>query len=306
MKRATQFVTLLFALIWPVTSFTQTTTPYTTTWNGIVRQYSVTLPPTLPVNPTLVICLHGTENGTQTVALAAATTSCSIGMAWAGGQQAAMGYILVTPIATWKANTAKNANGSGYAFWQAYCTDSYFPVPPDDSGFIRSLIQQLQAQYSISPGRTFVTGMSSGAMMAYRVAIDSSDLIAAVAVVSCRVAMGACPSLPNPAQPVSVLELSGDADATIPYCGGTFSGWGEYRIAVSSVDADMNYLTAAYGLPANQNALCGVNGATATTSLDFKGNGIEVQFVRELGLGHSYRAWATGMAWEFFSTHGRQ
>lgn len=276
----------------------QTFTTYSTTWNGLSREYSVGLPATLSATPALVVVLHGTQNGSEAQTLLTATTAASIGMAWAGGLQNANGYILLTPLATWKQGIN---NQPGYRFWQAYGTDSFFPTVPDDSGFIRSLIQQLQTQYSIPRSRTFVTGMSSGGMMTYRVGVDSSDLVSAIAPVSGTAWVGSGSGVPAPTNPVSVLELHGDADLTIPYCGGTFSGWGEYRVAIPSVDSDMNYWLAADGLPSNLTPLCGATGATAQANLEVVGpNGVEVQFVRELGLGHAYRSWATGMIWEFF------
>ena len=45
----------------------------------------------------------------------------------------------------------------------------------DDVGFIRSLIDQLHNSYHTDPSRVFVCGHSSGAYMAYRVAIDLAD-----------------------------------------------------------------------------------------------------------------------------------
>ena len=49
------------------------------------------------------------------------------------------------------------------------------------------------------------------------------------------------PNLPLPSHQVSILELHGDADPTIGYCGGTFWGWSEGRINVPDVDSDVNY-----------------------------------------------------------------
>ena len=63
----------------------------------------------------------------------------------------------------------------------------------------------------------YATGFSNGAMMAYQIAIDHPDLFAAVAPVEGSVHLGYLSSnitLPN--QPISVLDIHGISDTTIP------------------------------------------------------------------------------------------
>ncbi len=60
--------------------------------------------------------------------------------------------------------------------------DSAFLAPPDDSGFLRQLIINLTAQYDVNPKQVFVAGFSSGGQMAHRVAVEISDLVAAVVI----------------------------------------------------------------------------------------------------------------------------
>ena len=45
----------------------------------------------------------------------------------------------------------------------------------DDVGFINALIEELEANYAIDPRRIYVTGMSNGAMMSYRLACELGD-----------------------------------------------------------------------------------------------------------------------------------
>jgi polyhydroxybutyrate depolymerase len=70
-----------------------------------------------------------------------------------------------------------------------------------------------------------VVGHSNGGMMAYRIAAERPDVVAAVAVVSATV--GGTPSasepewtVPRPARPVPVLAFHGRDDENIPYDGG--------------------------------------------------------------------------------------
>lgn len=299
-----------FALILALCSAAsaQTITTFTTTWNGLSRTYTVYVPAKPQPSPALVMVLHGTMNGTQSASLAAAIPACQSGMVWGGGLQAANGYILVCPVATWK----PGVNGAaGYRFWEADTTASYFPVPPDDAGFLRSLILQMELPaskggYGVDPKRIFVTGMSSGGMMSHTMAKHSSDLIAAIGPVSGTLWVGT-PETAVPPNPVSVIELHGDQDTTIPYCGGNkFNGWGEGGVATPSADVDVNFWLAADGLPSNITPLCTGTTVTGVYKVSIRGaNGVEVQFVREIGVPHSYLSWATGMIWEFFNNHGR-
>lgn len=94
----------------------------------------------------------------------------------------------------------------------------------DDVGFIRELIDRLQRRYTIDGNRTYVAGYSNGAMMAYCLAAELSDRIAAAAAVAGTIGGRATPDSPlitirEPAQPVSIIVFHGTSDA-LPYNGG--------------------------------------------------------------------------------------
>lgn len=86
----------------------------------------------------------------------------------------------------------------------------------DDSGFLAELIDHLVVANGVDPARVYVTGMSNGAMMAYRLAAEHPERIAAVAAVA--------GGLEVPADtivgPVPVLHIHGTADAYAPFNGG--------------------------------------------------------------------------------------
>jgi len=85
----------------------------------------------------------------------------------------------------------------------------------DDVGFIKALITSLKAQYNIK--RVFITGMSNGAMMTYRLACELSDQITAAAPVAGNLVKGYdC----KPTQPVPLLAINGTDDPLVPYKGG--------------------------------------------------------------------------------------
>ncbi|RLI54115.1 MAG: phospholipase [Candidatus Thorarchaeota archaeon] len=89
----------------------------------------------------------------------------------------------------------------------------------DDVGFISTLIDNITEEFNINPGRVYVTGMSNGAMMSYRLACEISEKIAAIAPVT-----GAIPediiSQCSPSKPVSVIAISGTDDPLVPWEGG--------------------------------------------------------------------------------------
>ena len=88
----------------------------------------------------------------------------------------------------------------------------------DDVAFIASLIDEIATKHAIDRKRVYVTGMSNGGIMSYRVACDLADRIAAIAPVT-----GNLPAAIRcePRVPVSVLAINGTEDPLVPYAGGT-------------------------------------------------------------------------------------
>ncbi len=112
---------------------------------------------------------------------------------------------------------------AGDQFWNATdaCCDLYHSGV-DDSGYLQDVIHQAQDRYSVDPRRIFVVGHSNGGFMAYRMACDHSDTVAAI--VSVAGAMYDDARRCSAAQPVSVLQVHGTSDRTVPYQGGTIDG----------------------------------------------------------------------------------
>ncbi len=283
-----------------------TFTTYTTTWNSLTRTYSVYVPPVLQPNPAMVMALHGADIVAQS---SPPLTVCTANMGWDAIADA-NGFVLVCPISSY---VSGGTNG-GRFFWDSYGMDTYFPAPPDDSGLLRSLILLMQQPatsggFGVDPTRTFVMGFSSGGMMTHRVCIENADVLAACAPVSGPLYVGSpAPTLGSPSRTVSIIELHGDTDPTLDYCGGPFSPVDGVTITVPSVDVDVNYWLAANGLTANSTPLCSAGAPSASVfKLDSKSASgqTEAQFVRELGYDHTYEPWTIASTWEFFSTHAR-
>jgi polyhydroxybutyrate depolymerase len=95
------------------------------------------------------------------------------------------------------------------------CCGNAMNAKVDDVGFIRAMLDRLQRDYAVDTKRIFVTGISNGGMMAYRLACEISDRIAAIAPVA-----GAqnveCPA----GGPVSVIIFHGTKDQNVLLDGG--------------------------------------------------------------------------------------
>jgi polyhydroxybutyrate depolymerase len=90
----------------------------------------------------------------------------------------------------------------------------------DDVAFIEAAIRATSRAYTTDPARLYVTGISNGGMLAYRLACESALPIAAIAPVAATLTV-AC----EHPQRVSVLHVHGLADRNVPFDGGPGSGF---------------------------------------------------------------------------------
>ncbi|MFH1023298.1 MAG: PHB depolymerase family esterase [Planctomycetota bacterium] len=93
----------------------------------------------------------------------------------------------------------------------------------DDVGFISALIDTLIKKLNIDPKRVYVTGMSNGAIMSYRLACELIEKIAAIAPVTGNIPQYLYPSC-SPSRPISVLAINNVNDPLMPFAGGNITG----------------------------------------------------------------------------------
>lgn len=85
----------------------------------------------------------------------------------------------------------------------------------DDVAFVRAMVDAIAQRERADRSRVYVTGISNGGMLAYRLAC-ATDLFAAIAPVAATLP-GTCD---DPA-PTSVIHIHGLDDRTIPFAGGS-------------------------------------------------------------------------------------
>jgi polyhydroxybutyrate depolymerase len=167
---------------------------------GLNRSYVVHAPkrndPNVPMP--VVLVLHGaTMNGPM--------------MAWFCGlneKADEVGFIVIYPNGTGKRSSL---------FWNGgNCCGSAMQNNVDDVAFIDTLLDDVTEHYPVDAQRIYATGMSNGAIMAYRLAAELSVRIAAIAPVagSRGVEIGL------PKRPVSILHFHGTDDEFVPFAGG--------------------------------------------------------------------------------------
>ena len=86
----------------------------------------------------------------------------------------------------------------------------------DDVGFVKRLLEDLARRHPFDPARVYATGLSNGGMMAYRLAAELSDRIAAIAPVAGAIAVDHFPA----ARSVPVMHFHSVDDPRAPIGGG--------------------------------------------------------------------------------------
>ncbi len=121
------------------------------------------------------------------------------------------GQVLVFP------NGISRLRSGMLATWNAgACCGAARDENVDDVGFIRAVLERVMGQLNIDRQRVYATGMSNGAMMAYRLACEMPELIRAIAPVAGTDNTHSC----APGQPVSVLHIHARNDTHVLYEGG--------------------------------------------------------------------------------------
>ena len=201
-------ITKKLLLVWGIILFSacsaahnyEDTKQYTLAVGSSSRTFLVHVPKNpAAANPPLVIALHGGgANGKKMERFCGLSETSD-----------RYGFVVVYP----------NGSGrlKGFLTWNAGSCCGYAEKHAiDDVAFIRQLIAYMIEQYHVDPSRVYVTGISNGAMMAYRLAAEIPDQIAAIAPVAGTLTID--PGTTHVAMPI--IHFHGTDDRFVPYAGG--------------------------------------------------------------------------------------
>jgi polyhydroxybutyrate depolymerase len=156
---------------------------------GIARYALVNVPPEVPSTRPLpvVLALHGAGGTGRRFEVETGLSSLAD----------SRGFVVVYASAAWKT-------------WNITAS----PNKPDDVAFIRQLLDTVESQVCVSTDRVYATGVSNGGGMTALLGCAMSDRLAGIAPVAGNYApLPAC----APDRPVSMLEIHGTADRSVPY-----------------------------------------------------------------------------------------
>jgi polyhydroxybutyrate depolymerase len=292
---------------WPTAAGSYTLS-FTTTFDGRTRTYILHLPtgfsPSDGINRPLVLALHpGGGNASNFESTTGYSTKAD-----------ANNFIVVYPQ-----GTKSPGNPLNTFTWNASlsCCGYANTNNVNDVQFIRDLVSRLEAHYTIDTNQVFATGFSNGAILAYRLGCDASDIFAAVGPDS-----GDSTTLDSAAntcslggRTVSVVNLHGDTDTNEPYAGGYGSGpdgLAYQREPVETPDqtlyngqTDIGQWTGYDGC-----SLYSTNTTSAYVQTTYCSSGVQVVNYKVLGGVHTWYQTSDGInatdtTWSFFSTHHR-
>jgi polyhydroxybutyrate depolymerase len=191
--------------------------------------------------------------------------------------------------------------------------DGRLSTGPDDVGFLAALVSELAGEYGVDTSRVYVTGMSNGAIMCFRLAAERPGVFAAIAPVAGSMSRQSLDTW-QVERPVPVLMVNGTLDPVVRYRGGK---------ELASVVRTARFWVLANGCGPNPETLA-VPGptpgdSTSVTCERWTGKGkSEVLLYTVVGGGHTWPSGgarparfgptsrdidATRLIWEFFTRH---
>jgi len=244
---------------------------YALTFHGVARDYRLHVPPAGAAGKPLplVLNLHGaTQSGILQESYSQMDAASDQG-----------GYLVAYPDGT----TDTATNPSNLYSWDAgVCCALPVTHHVNDVSYLLDVISDIAKRTPVNLRRVYVTGMSAGGMMAYRMAAEASRHIAAIASISGQVEL---PSI-HPARPVPTMEFHSINDPIAKWDGVD----GKY-----SVMDGINKWVKADGCNPKPHDAAPIVGAAGTTSagetatrVTYSGcrNGTQVVLWRLTGSGH--------------------
>jgi polyhydroxybutyrate depolymerase len=195
-------------------------------------------------------------------------------------------------------------NGTGSpANWNcggSWAQPGVTPSTNDDVGYISALIDTLSKRYAIDSTRVYAAGLSNGSMMAYRLAAELSNKIAAIAAGS-----GPMTLRTNPSHPVAIIHFHAFNDPSIAYLGVTDPRAPVYFPPIDTLIAIWRRTN---GCAINADTIYNVSGVVGR-KWSAVSTGADVVLYRATTGNHAWPITGslaeTDTAWNFLKTHSR-
>lgn len=252
------------------------------TYQGIQRQYVIFVPSSYKpsVAAPVVVHLHASDTAPD----------AEMRLSLMASYSSARGYVVILPEAV---NGVWN-DGRGFA--------KIASGNADDVGFIDAVIADLASQMNLNQQKMYVTGMSNGGIMTYRLACERPNKFKAFAPVSGGLASElTC----NPSTTAPLVIFQGVADPILPYNGGTVSPNRGNVLATESVALSFATKNNCNTTPIKTNLPdVDTTDGTTVTKWVYSGcrNGANVELYQIHGGGHT---WPGGIQYDLESVIGK-
>ena len=171
-------------------------------------------------------------------------------------------------------------------------------ISTSDLEFLKQLISTIASEYTIDATRVYVVGYSNGGMMAYGMACNNSNLVAAIGVVSSTMLQSTINSC-NPTHATGVINFHGTSDAVLPYDGNT---------SFPSVATAIDYWKTYNNIPLANESESDIDSTTKKYTYSGGTNGVRIEHYKITNGGHIWFNQASATLWQFlsnFNTSGR-
>ena len=130
-------------------------------------------------------------------------------------------------------------DGTGHSCWNVgYPFQAGYRI--DDTAYLRRLVRHLQNDYGLSRKNVFLTGMSNGGEMCYKMAAEHPETFSAIASIA---GLTLTSMSTDYRRPIPFMEVHGTDDSVSAWCGDPENrgGWGAYL----SVPAALSHIISA-------------------------------------------------------------
>lgn len=162
------------------------------------------------------------------------------------------------PLAAWNAISAREGvivaaldgvkGPDGHTGWNDCRGDASGNPKTDDVGFVQAVVERLVREAHADPKRVYLMGMSNGAMMTLRLALQLEPVPAAFCAVCGLMTLdgGLCGH--SSPRPIPALLIEGTADPLVPFGGGQVHFFKKLRGGVASAQQTVDFWRKADGV----------------------------------------------------------